>query len=177
MYIAAPPAGGRNRGRPAHPGAEDIEKEILQERKLILMMKKWKEKAASKAGFTLVELIVVIAVLAILAAVAVPTYSGYVKKANNAKVLSELTTVVTAAASAAAESGASVSEIEVASDGKITVTTSDSTIDATMPAKMAVYAENIDSGSMKNWTNVTKNSEYASKTLTWTASGQTWTAS
>ncbi len=143
------------------------------------MMKKWKEKAASKAGFTLVELIVVIAVLAILAAVAVPTYSGYVKKANNAKVLSELTTVVTAASSVAAEDGKSVYSIQIGTDGTITVKTDASTTLTDAGKDMAFYAENIDatSGKMENWSTVTNNSEYASKTLTWTAAGQTWTAS
>ena len=43
----------------------------------------------SKAGFTLVELLVVIAILAILAGIAVPAYSGYIKKANAAAEAAE----------------------------------------------------------------------------------------
>ena len=54
----------------------------------------------SKAGFTLVELIVVIAILAILAGVAIPAYSGYITKANEAadtQVLSALNSAFAAA--------------------------------------------------------------------------------
>ena len=54
----------------------------------------------SKAGFTLVELIVVIAILAILAGVAIPAYSGYMTKANEAadtQVLSALNSAFAAA--------------------------------------------------------------------------------
>jgi len=50
----------------------------------------------SKAGFTLVELIVVIAILAILAGVAVPAYSGYITKANEASDYTLLDSVKTA---------------------------------------------------------------------------------
>ena len=60
----------------------------------------------SKAGFTLVELIVVIAILAILAGVAIPAYSGYITKAKDAAVISELDAIVTAAQGANASKGA-----------------------------------------------------------------------
>ena len=85
------------------------------------MMKKWKEKAASKAGFTLVELIVVIAVLAILAAVAVPTYSGYVSKAKQANDITTLGSVATAVMGSAAGDQLSVNKIIVTrgSDGSV----------------------------------------------------------
>lgn len=88
------------------------------------MMKKWKEKAASKAGFTLVELIVVIAVLAILAAVAVPTYSGYIKKANEAADYTQLDAIKTAATFAYIDANhdGTVSKITV-KDGKVYVNT------------------------------------------------------
>lgn len=60
-------------------------------------MKKFKERMAERAGFTLVELIVVIAILGILAAVAVPAYSGYIKKANEATDYANLDAIKTAA--------------------------------------------------------------------------------
>lgn len=73
----------------------------------------------SKAGFTLVELIVVIAILGILAGIAVPAYSGYIKKANGAKDTQFLSAVYTAAASACAAKG-DVSEVTVsATDGNV----------------------------------------------------------
>lgn len=55
------------------------------------------KKFGSKAGFTLVELIVVIAILGILAGVAVPAYSGYIKKANEAADYAQLDAIKTAA--------------------------------------------------------------------------------
>lgn len=76
-------------------------------------MKKFRQKMAEKAGFTLVELIVVIAVLGILAAVAVPTYSGYIKKADEAADLQVLSTINTAAQGVAAGKGTTVDKIVV----------------------------------------------------------------
>ena len=75
-------------------------------------MKKFRQKMAEKAGFTLVELIVVIAILGILAAVAVPAYSGYVTKAHEAADIVTLDGIKTAAIATKAEDGA-VTSIEV----------------------------------------------------------------
>lgn len=63
----------------------------------------------SKAGFTLVELIVVIAILAILAGVAIPVYSGYIEKANQAADETLLAAVNTAFAAACIENGVDMS--------------------------------------------------------------------
>lgn len=60
----------------------------------------------TKAGFTLVELIVVIAILAILAGVAIPVYSGYIKKANQAADNMLLAAVNTAFGAASVEGAA-----------------------------------------------------------------------
>ena len=79
---------------------------------------------SSKAGFTLVELIIVIAILAILAGVAIPVYSGYIKKANQAADNVLLDALNTAFQAASVEGGqydgrpASASAL-LASDGSV----------------------------------------------------------
>ena len=67
----------------------------------------------SKAGFTLVELIVVIAILAILAGVAIPAYTGYIAKAEQAAIMQGLSTVNTAVQGQAAVDVNVVDEIKV----------------------------------------------------------------
>lgn len=76
-------------------------------------LKKFREKLAEKAGFTLVELIVVIAILAILAAVAVPTYTGYISRAREAGDLQLLSSVATAVVGSEAGEGNEVTKITV----------------------------------------------------------------
>jgi len=67
----------------------------------------------SKAGFTLVELIVVIAILAILAGIAVPVYSGYIKKAESAADTQMLSSIYTAAQGLMAGEGKEITSITV----------------------------------------------------------------
>lgn len=92
-------------------------------------MKKFKERMAEKAGFTLVELIVVIAILGILTAVAVPMYTGYITKANEAGDMQLVSATNTAFAAACVENGVSNTNISAAdvttgtdANGKVTIT-------------------------------------------------------
>ena len=78
------------------------------------------KKFGSKAGFTLVELIVVIAILGILAGIAVPAYSGYIKKANEAADYAQLDAVKTAAVFAYVD--AVINDADTTNDDKINVT-------------------------------------------------------
>lgn len=128
-------------------------------------MKKFKERMAERAGFTLVELIVVIAILGILAAVAVPAYTGYVKKANNARVLSQLSGVLTASQSAAAMKNSEVNTITVTKSGVITVTLKDedktiSYTDLKTFMDTAITSTTDTSATLGDYGNLIKGSEY-----------------
>ena len=83
-------------------------------------MKNSKKKLVSRAGFTLVELVVTIAVLAILAGVGATAYGGYIKRAEEAKDLAKLADVLTVIQSAAAADGMTVPKVEINADKKIT---------------------------------------------------------
>lgn len=69
----------------------------------------------SKAGFTLVELIVVIAILAILAGVGTAAYTGYIEKAKEAKDTQILSAINTALSAACTENGVAPTTITSAS--------------------------------------------------------------
>ena len=157
------------------------------------MIKKWKKKLAEKAGFTLVELIVVIAILGILAGIAVPMYTGYIKRANDAKVLSELSGVLTTAQAANAMTGNvnEVTEITVNNVGAVTVaagtdqgTSSEDYIDYFVDLYDEGDAEKQVSGAsaklvidafIKDGTNsITGGTSYING-ATWTSTSQEWT--
>ena len=61
-----------------------------------------KKLKRSKAGFTLIELIVVIAILAILAAILIPSVTAYIGNARQGAADADARTVYTAAATVAA---------------------------------------------------------------------------
>lgn len=147
------------------------------------MIKKWKKKLAEKAGFTLVELIVVIAILGILAGIAVPMYTGYIKRANDAKVLSELSGVLTTAQAANAMTGNvnEVTKITVNNAGTVTVT---ATGGGTSSADYRDYFVELydeggatESGSnlqITSFSTLINGTSYTSG-ATWTSTSQEWT--
>ena len=68
----------------------------------------------TRAGFTLVELIVVIAILAILAGVAIPVYSSYINRANKAADLTLLGAANAAFAAACLQHGFDHTDVSIA---------------------------------------------------------------
>ena len=129
-------------------------------------MKSIVKKLKSRAGFTLVELVVVIAVLAILAGVGSVAYKGYIDRANEAKEMEYLSAVRTAVDAALAKSGATVTKIAITSGKNSTPTVTIGSADTTtFTGVVSDYnnfmAGNADFELKNNWE--------------WTSSSNQWT--
>lgn len=143
-------------------------------------LKKFREKLAEKAGFTLVELIVVIAILGILAAVAVPAYTGYITKAHAAADITQLDAIKTAAISAKATEGAPTKiVVETDSTGKVTDVKVDGPYGANGAAtRVSIFADSdfklYLTGSSSGTISVTMESETYKTGANWTPSMEEW---
>lgn len=144
-------------------------------------LKKFREKLAEKAGFTLVELIVVIAILGILAAVAVPAYTGYITKAHAAADITQLDAIKTAAISAKATKGAPTKiVVETDSTGKVTDVKVDGPYGANGAAApgVSIFADSdfklYLTGSSSGTISVTMESETYKTGANWTPSMEEW---
>jgi prepilin-type N-terminal cleavage/methylation domain-containing protein len=56
-----------------------------------------KARARSKAGFTLIELMIVVAIIGVLAAIAIPAYRDFVKRSRMSEVLAAFDAICTGA--------------------------------------------------------------------------------
>ena len=131
----------------------------------------------SKAGFTLVELIVVIAILAILAGVGTAAYSGYIAKAHEAADYAQLDAVKTAVLAVNATSTTPVLGIKVTeTDGNTPATV----VLGELEDEAVVYDDNnvATNDDFKTYMNVASGSVFkitlnSGSTATW--DGSTWT--
>lgn len=133
-------------------------------------MKNSKKKLVSRAGFTLVELVVTIAVLAILAGVGASAYGGYIDKAKEAKDLAKLANVVTAAQSAGASTTTMkpITGITVSKDGNVTFTGYDKTTDKDLynAFNLLYGCEGANIGALEGKTFATNGAKWSSTDIT-----------
>lgn len=136
-------------------------------------MKNTKKKLVSRAGFTLVELVVTIAVLAILAGVGAAAYGGYITKAQEAKDVVQLANVLTAAQSAVASENpmVTITNIVVGNSTSKTITINGTVPD--VPSGTKSVQVSTETGS--NFAIMFGASELELKSETYSKNGATWT--
>jgi type II secretion system protein G len=137
------------------------------------MINKFRVRAQSESGFTLVELLVVMLILGLLAAIAIPTFFNQRDKARDADAKVTARTAETAMETYATDHGGSYAGADADDLHAIEATLPDNaagTLDVTYPGGTALYRVTVDSDNTPNTFSITR-SNNGTKSLTCTVDG------